>query len=236
MPREIKPQQDVILSSRLGSWAYGLNTESSDTDVIGVYIDPPERFLGLHPPTEKQLTVDATSDDYDYAYHELGKYCRLAAKSNPTVTEVMWADEYIVKTTAGQMLVDNRQLFLSQRARSSFGGYVKHQAELLQRRQGDFGSDMKKRYSKNARHLWRLFREGRELLETGTMRLRVTPEEREEIFAVGELPWEELAKLYLSEDEKFQNVKSDLPLEPDEDAINELLLEIRGLHRYQIGS
>lgn len=227
--REIKPDQEIILAARMGSFAYGLDTEFSDVDVSGVYLDPPERFLGINYPSDKKLTVDNTSDDYDYSFCEVSKYCRLAAGGNPTVTEVMFSPEFITMTEAGKLLVDNRHIFLSQRARNSFAGYAYGQAKKLEARQGDFGSDLKKRYAKNARHLFRLFAEGRQVLEAGDLKLKVTAEERQGLFDLGELPWQELVKVFEEEDAKFKDIKSDLPLEPDMDAINDLCLQIRTL-------
>lgn len=227
MPRLLKDSQEVILSARMGSYAYGLDHAGSDVDHSGVYVEAPEAFMGLGFPADKKLTVDNTTDDYDYCYHEIRKYCGLAAGCNPSALEVMFSEEFITMTPAGQLLVDNRHAFLSGRARATFAGYARGQADLLERRQGDFGSDMKKRYSKNARHLYRLFREGRELLETGELRLKLTAQERVETFAVGEMPWQDLAKLFKDLDDQFKEVVSVLPEEPDQEFINQLVMEIR---------
>lgn len=47
----------VLLSGVVGSTAYGLNTENSDVDHLGVYAAPTIRFHGLHPPIGREATV-----------------------------------------------------------------------------------------------------------------------------------------------------------------------------------
>ena len=68
---------DVLLSGVVGSTAYGLATEDSDVDWLGVYAAPTEKILGLHPPQESIVSTAP-----DITYHEAGKYCRLAPDEN----------------------------------------------------------------------------------------------------------------------------------------------------------
>lgn len=104
-----KPE-NIILEGVTGSTAYGLATENSDVDIKGVYLLPTKKVLGLKfDPAH--TTVDNT--DPDWVYHELGKFMKLVAGGNPTVSELLWLEEYTKLTPIGKLLVDNREIFLS---------------------------------------------------------------------------------------------------------------------------
>lgn len=216
-----KPE-NIILEAVTGSFAYGLNTENSDEDIKGVFVAPTKDVLGLFPVKE---TVDNV--DPDWSYHEVEKFINLAMKCNPTIIEMLFLDGYRILEKHGKMLVDNRHLFLSNIIYKSYGGYAISQARKLNARGDSFSSDTKNRYSKHARHCFRLLWQGRELLETGSLTVRVTPEQREELFRIGELPVYELVEKFEKEFAEFDKIQSVLPDEPDKQAINNLLLKIR---------
>lgn len=220
----MKPD-NIILEGITGSWAYGLATKDSDTDIKGIYITPTSKMLGLSMFRPKETIVHT---DPDRAYHEVEKYILLALKANPTVTELLWLDGYLVMTKQGKMLVDNRKLFLSSSyVRNAYTGYCFSQARRLNARGGTYGNGKNKRYQKHSRHLLRLLYQGKELLETGHLTVAVTPKMREELFAAGELPPEKLIDRFSEEIDKFNNIKSVLPDKPDYESINKLLIKIR---------
>lgn len=217
----MKPE-NIILEGITGSTAYGLDTENSDQDVKGIYVAPTEAILSLSKPRE---TYDHT--DPDWTYHELGKFLSLAIKCNPTILELLFLEGYTVNTKFGRMLIDNRHLFLSNTVFHSYGGYAISQARKLNARGGTFGNGRNKRYSKHARHCFRLLYQGKELLETGNLTVRVTQQMREKLFEIGDLPVSSLVNLFESEFKNFDKIKSVLPDKPDLDRINKLLLKIR---------
>jgi predicted nucleotidyltransferase len=210
----------VILEGVVGSTAYGLATEDSDIDMMGVFLAPTTSILGIKKVKESIVTTNP-----DRAYHELGKFIRLAMQANPTILEFLYLPEYTVLTEEGKLLVENRDAFLSKKVFFAFGGYAYSQAKKLEKRGDSFGSKTKKRYHKHARHCFRLLQEGRQLLETGTMDIRV--KNRDEIFKIGELPPDELITRFTEEYKKFKEIKTILPDEPDYNRINNILLKIR---------
>lgn len=148
------PQFDpssIILEGITGSTAYGLATPDSDVDKHGVYQAPTREVLGPFPPKETVVM-----NDPDITYHEVAKFIRLTAKANPTVLEILYLDDYTIITPVGQMLIDNRSAFLSKTIYHSYGGYAIAQARRLNARGDSFSSDTKNRYSKHARHCYRL--------------------------------------------------------------------------------
>lgn len=218
-----KPSQ-IILEGITGSKAYGLDTETSDTDIKGVYWLPTEKVLSYGFNVEK-TTKDNV--DPDWVYHEVQKFMKLAMQCNPTILELLFLEDYTILNEWGQLLVDNRELFLSNTVYHSYGGYALSQAKDLNRRGGTYGSGRANRYEKHTRHCFRLLYQGRELLETGNLTVRVTPEMREELFAIGKKSPSEIIDRFEKEFKEFDKIKSVLPDKPDTEKINELLLKFR---------
>lgn len=217
----MKPE-NIILSGVTGSIAYGLDTDTSDEDIKGVYVAPTADILGLFNVRE---THDHTNPDW--CYHEVGKFISLALKSNPTILELLFLEGYRTLNKQGRMLVDNRHLFLSNIIRKSYGGYAKDQAHKLNARGNSFGNGRNNRYEKHARHTFRLLKQGKQLLETGMLTVRVTPAEREELFAIGKLAPSQLIDRFEQEFKAFDATPSVLPDQPDKEAVNKILLKIR---------
>lgn len=213
---------NVILEGITGSKAYGLATKDSDTDLKGVFVAPTSDILGLKTVKE---TIDHT--DPDYSYHEVGKFIKLAMKGNPTILEMLFLTDYTKLSEEGSILVANRHKFLSNIIYKSYGRYAISQARRLNARGDSFSSDTKHRYAKHARHCFRLLWQGRELLETGNLTVHVTPEQRKELFDIGDLPVSQLVDRFELEFSEFDKIESVLPDEPDKKAINVLLLNIR---------
>lgn len=224
-----KKPQNIILEGITGSRAYGLETENSDTDIKGIFVAPTSQILGLNAVRETYDTQDGEKDENgnDFCYHEIGKFIKLAMGGNPTILELLFLDGYLIQDKWGKMLVDNRHLFLNNVIRKSYYGYAYSQMHRLITRDGSFGNGRNNRYHKHARHCYRLLYQGRELLETGNLTVRVTPEVREELFSLGKLNPNQLVDKFTEEHEKFDTIKSVLPDKPDTEAINKLLLRIR---------
>ena len=211
---------NIILEGVVGSTMYGLATKDSDVDMMGIFLVPTTSILGIKKVQESIVTTKP-----DRAYHELGKFVRLAMQANPTILELLYLPEYTILTKEGKLLVENRDMFLSKKVFFAFGGYAYSQAKKLEKRGDSFSSKTKKRYRKHARHCFRLLQEGKQLLETGTMDIRV--KNRDEIFKIGELPPNELITKFTEEYAQFKEVKSMLLDEPDYNRIDSILLKIR---------
>lgn len=214
----MKPE-NIILECIVGSHMYGLETEDSDIDVKGIFVLPNDDFLGLKEPS---LVKDHT--DPDWAYFEIKKFMNLALKMNPTIIELLWSNDYMILTPVGKMLVDNREIFLSQIARKTYYGYAKSQLERNYRNASNIGEY---RLGKHARHIFRLLMQGKELLETGKLRVKVTPEEREYIFSFMNMSTDELYEAFERKKKEFDSITSILPEEPNYEKANELCKEIR---------
>ena len=79
-----------------GSQLYNLDTAESDTDYVGMFAHPPDVFLGIQKPstvpdTLARVAEDASGDEDDYVFHEVGKVARLLLKGNFQMVELLHA-------------------------------------------------------------------------------------------------------------------------------------------------
>lgn len=212
----------IALQAVVGSTAYGLNHADSDIDQLGVFVEPTETILSLRQPNETHV-----SNNPDLTMHEVGKFVRLAVKCNPTVLELLFLDEYVTTSEDGQALIDAREHFLGEvLIRNAYIGYATSQIKRLEKR-GDFGSDLKKRYAKHARHCFRLLLQAEQLLTTGKMQVKVSPEQRDYLFSLGEMPIEDLSKEFDKATDSLDAVVSVVPEQANLEAVNQVLLDIR---------
>lgn len=210
----------VILEAILGSKAYGMDTEHSDTDTLGIWVSPIDRIIGFRGLSDKASTKAAS--DPDQVYHEVGKYTRLAAGCNPTLLELMWVGPLLVITPEGAALRQVRNAFLFTRGvQNAYAGYAHQQALKLSKRPDHH------RYSKHARHCFRLMLQAAQLLSTGEMSVRLTEDERAMVFSKGDLSPEDLMAEFEVYRREIFSIESVLPDEPDEDLIDEVLRQIR---------
>lgn len=221
---------DILLSGIVGSHAYGLNTEDSDVDRLGLFAHPTEKILGIHL---SQQSIVRTAPDV--TFHEAGKFIALALKCNPTITELLWLPEdlYETRTPLGNALIGIRQSLLSAPlVRNAYLGYATQQFRRLENRseQGDhsFSADTRKRTAKHARHLLRLLVQGTDLYLDGELSVRVRDAGMYHRFgekvAAGDI---ELAKNEISSAERWMNDGSVLPEKPDYEKAQEWLLKVR---------
>lgn len=222
----------VALLGVVGSRAYGLDNEHSDTDTLGVYVGSSERLLSLQPPLDKHSTFHHT--DPDVTLHELGKFMRLCLNGNPSVVELLWLGEYLHQTEVGADLVKLRSCFLAAgRIRDAYLGYAAAQFHRLRERgDGSFGADLRTRTEKHARHLLRLLMQGLELWQTGQMSVRLSPEKADEVIAFGYMVATRLRPLLAEEklrwyEDRFNALPCALPDRPDVDTLDGWLLRVR---------
>lgn len=218
---------DVILQGIVGSTAYGLDREGSDIDRMGIFVAPTLDVAGLDwsSPMESRVTTKP-----DLTQHEVGKFLRLALKCNPSILELLYLPDYEVLTSEGEMLILWRNALLSEHGvRNAYGGYARQQAyRLADRGDGSFSSNTRGRTIKHARHTLRLLRQGRELLGTGKLQVRVP--DPEDYWAFDTMSPDEMIEIYNREDDFFRRQASVLPSEPDREAVVKVLTTIRCAH------
>ncbi|MER5340296.1 nucleotidyltransferase domain-containing protein [Streptomyces mirabilis] len=211
----------TIYSCVMGSRAFGLATDGSDTDRRGVFLAPTALFWRFEkPPTH----VEGPAEE-QFSW-ELERFCTLALRANPNILECLHSPlvEYVDDT--GRELLALREAFLSRRAHDTFARYALGQRKKLDADVRQHGAPR----WKHAMHLLRLLMSSRDLLRTGALTIDVGPQ-REALLAVkrGEVPWPKveawMSRLATEADEAA--TRSPLPAEPDHARVEDFLLRTR---------
>lgn len=106
-----------------GSHAYGLNIETSDKDIGGVFILPQDYLMGLRSSYVEQVADEKN----DTVFYEFGRWIELLLKSNPTALESLFIPEHCVIGPihpAVQYIIDNKDKFLSKECFKTTSGYA----------------------------------------------------------------------------------------------------------------
>ncbi|MCA9160789.1 MAG: nucleotidyltransferase domain-containing protein, partial [Planctomycetales bacterium] len=207
----------VIFRCVIGSRAYGLEGDESDTDRRGVYLPSAEMHWSLYGVPE-QLENEATQE----CYWELQKFLLLALKANPNVLECLYSPIVEKITPLGQELLQLRQSFLSKLVFQTYSGYV---ASQFKKMQADIRNQGQVKW-KHVMHLIRLLISGIRVLRDGFVPVRVD-EDREQLLAIkkGDLPWEETEQWRLALHSEFDRAleQTKLPERPDYEKANAFL-------------
>ena len=151
-------EQFIIYRCVVGSRAYGLDNDESDTDRRGIYLAPAELQWSLFGAPEQFEDNAAQS-----CYWELQKFLTMALKANPNILECLFSSMVEKVTPLGKELLDLRQAFLSQMIFQTFNGYAMSQFKKIEQ---DIRNSGQIKW-KHAMHLLRLLLTGAETLRNG---------------------------------------------------------------------
>jgi hypothetical protein len=214
-------EQFIIYRCVVGSRAYGLDNDESDTDRRGIYLAPAEMQWSLFGAPE-QFEDNATQS----CFWELQKFLTMALKANPNILECLYSPMVEKVTPLGEELLALRQQFLSQMIFQTFNGYAMSQFKKIEQ---DIRNQGEVRW-KHAMHLLRLLLTGAVTLRTGSVPVRVEAH-RERLLSVkrGEMPWPEVDawRKELHVDFERTLAETQLAERPNYEAANEFLLKAR---------
>ncbi|MDR2674763.1 MAG: nucleotidyltransferase domain-containing protein [Opitutaceae bacterium] len=220
-PEDFKLEDCVIYRCTVGSRAYGLDTETSDTDLRGIYQAPPEMQWSLFGAPEQFEDNEAQT-----CYWELQKFLVMALKANPNVLECLYSPLVDKTTETGARLLSIREGFLSQMIFQTFNGYALSQFRKLEQ---DLRSQGEIRW-KHAMHLLRLLLAGAAALREHRVPVRVETH-RDRLLAVkrGEVSWAEINAWRGELHRDFETAlrQTRLPERPDYEKANTFLIEAR---------
>jgi hypothetical protein len=117
---------NVVIETVVGSRAWGLATETSDTDLRGVFALPFPWTVGLTEPPRDLVSADGSA-----TYWEVGKTIAQAVRADPNTLEALFLDSATARDPIGQWLLDERQAFASAEIYGSFGRYALSQLKKL---------------------------------------------------------------------------------------------------------
>ena len=218
-PDDLRPF--IIYRCVIGSRAYGLDDDTSDTDRRGFYL-PPARLHWSLAGLPEQIE-DHTAQE---TYWELEKFLRLALKANPNMLECLYTPLVEHATPLAEELRSMRDRFLSKQLYQTYNGYVLSQFRRIEQDLRTHGAVR----NKHAMHLIRLLLSGTIALREGTIPVRVS-EHRSQLLAIkrGELPWAEVNAWRMALHQAFDAAYavSALPEQPDSAAIDAFLTRAR---------
>lgn len=182
LPEEVQDklsQHNLLLLGRVGSYAYGTDTEDSDVDLMGVFIPSKDDILGLGYKT--------VQDSYDYKFpdhdieivlYDIRKFTNLVLKGNPNVTPLLFLtreNSYLTQTDQAFHFVDILQLScMSKKMYAPLVGYATSQLSRIEGKNtgklGDKRKALVEKYgydTKFAHHAIRLLLVARTLFRHG---------------------------------------------------------------------
>jgi predicted nucleotidyltransferase len=145
-------KHNVQFECVMGSMAYGVASDSSDLDIYGFAI-PPKHFIfphinghiegfGKKPQGFDQWQQHHIHDpsarggkgqDYDFSIYGIVKYFNLCMENNPNMVDAMFVPQNSILhiTQVGQMVRENRKLFLHKGCWHKFKGYAYSQIHKM---------------------------------------------------------------------------------------------------------
>lgn len=211
----------ILYRCVVGSRAYGLDTDASDTDRRGIYLAPADLQWSLFGAPEQ--FEDNTGQ---WCVWELQKFLIMALKANPNILECLWSPLVEKATPLGEELLALRERFLSQMIFQTFNGYALSQFKKIEQDRRNHGEVR----WKHAMHLLRLLLTGAATLRNGSVPVRVEAH-RDRLLAVkrGELDWPAVAawRQQLHRDFERALAETTLPERPDYEAANGVLIRAR---------
>jgi predicted nucleotidyltransferase len=246
------------LEVQMGSFAYGVSNDTSDMDVYGFCI--PDKVIlfphlaghilgfGKKPQNFETYTEHHIYDasamggegrEYDYSIHSIVKYFQLCMDNNPNMVDSLFVPNRCIMhmTPIGQMVRDQRKLFLHKGCWHKFKGYAYQQLHKM--RIKDPKADSKRRESvekygydvKFGYHVVRLLNECEQILVEGDLDLERSREQLKSIRR-GEWKLEDIEDYFKRNEPRLETIyaESKLPYGPPEDKIKSLLIQCLEQH------
>jgi uncharacterized protein len=108
-----------LFKAIVGSQAYGTNTTNSDIDYKGVYAQSVDELIGFGYKEQFEVSKDE-------CYYEVRRFLQLLESANPTMLELLYIPKSCIleKHTAFDLILENRNNFLTKKCLNSFAGYA----------------------------------------------------------------------------------------------------------------
>jgi len=214
-------RQYIIYRCVVGSRAFGLECEGSDTDLRGIYLPPADLHWSLAGVPEQLEFADN-----EECYWELSKFVTMALKANPNILECLHTPLVDLATPVAQELLSIRGIFVSRMIYQTYNGYAMSQFKKME---SDLRTGGTIRW-KHAMHLLRLLLAGIRALREGEIQLDVG-EHRVRLLSVrrGEMSFAELEdwRLCLHREFELAFAETNLPIAPDYERADAFVLSAR---------
>jgi predicted nucleotidyltransferase len=237
----------------MGSFAYGASNDLSDCDVYAYCIPErkvlfPQEYGWINgfeatPDNFEQLQkhhIQVEDREYDVVVYNIAKYFRLVAAGNPNMIDSLFVPKRCItfQNEIGELVRENRQLFLSKKCWHTFKGYAYSQMNKLKTKKPEPGSkrdELVRKYGydvKFAYHLVRLLNEVEQIMTEGDLDLE---RNREQLKAIRRGEWGtfgEFVHYFTMKEQELEKLytNSTLRHSVDHDAIRRLLQNCLEIH------
>lgn len=230
----------------MGSVAYGVSSDTSDMDVYGICIPPKNQvfphlngeILGFGSQQQRfeqyqehHLVDENVGKEYDLQIFSIIKFFNLAMDNNPNIIDALFVPLQCVlyQSAIGNMIRENRKLFLHKGAWHKFKGYAYSQLHKMSSKNPvgkrkalveQYGYDVKFAY-----HVVRLLNEVEQIMVEGDIDLQKNNDQLKSIRR-GEWKEEDIRKWAAEKELALEKtyLESKMPHSPDEAAIKQLLV------------
>jgi predicted nucleotidyltransferase len=232
----------------MGSYAYGVSTDTSDVDVYGICVPPrnyvlPENVIyGFDTipvfETYQQHGIRTSTKEYDLNIFNIVKFFKLAADGNPNIIDTLYTPAHCLLhcTQIGEIIRDNRSMFLTRKTWHTFKGYAYSQLSKLRHKnpQNNARAESVQKYGydlKYAYHLVRLLGEAEQIATTQHIDLTLDAERLKAIRA-GQWTVEDVERYFTEKEHTLEQAfdRSPLPYQPDLDKIRQVLVDCLTIH------
>ncbi len=130
----------VISTYEVGSFLYGLNTDTSDHDYSGVFLPMPIKLLNpLYTPCEeidcgiksKDCNNKNDSNAVDFKLYSFDKFLKLVYGNNPNMVEHLNIINFFHIDDRFKIIVENKDLFVNKNVFNKFIGYALSQERKM---------------------------------------------------------------------------------------------------------
>jgi uncharacterized protein len=248
----------VQYETMMGSVAYGVSSDTSDTDIYGFCMPPQElvfphlggeipgfgtqiqRFeqFQIHHILDKSA-MGGTGREYDLQIFSIVKYFQLLMENNPNMIDSIFTHPTCVlhSTQIGDLVRENRKIFLHKGSWHKFKGYAYaqlHKMDIKNPQEGSKRSELIDKFGfdvKYAYHIVRLVGEVEQILTEHDIDLQRNHEQLKAIRR-GEWTVEQIKAFFTEKEKALESVyhSSTLPYKPDEPKIKQLLLQCLEIH------
>jgi len=251
-------ENNMHLEVIMGSVAYGVSGDASDMDVYG-FCMPPKEYIFPHLRGEIQdfstpgksfqtwqqhhIKDETSGKEYDLCVYSIQKFFRLCMDNNPNMIDALFVPRRCVlfSTGIGELVRENRKLFLHKGCFHKFKGYSYAQLNKMRTKKPEgkrkesvekYGFDVKFAY-----HVVRLISEVEQILTTQNLDLELNREQLKSIRR-GEWSMQQVNDYFEMKEKHLEQVyiDSDLPHSPNEEAIRNLLMKCIESHYGSVDS
>lgn len=135
------PDGSIMVSYR-GSIAHNMYVPKNDPnhiddiDMFGVCIGEPRNYFGLGEWGSRG-TKETKQGQYDCVWYEIRKAFSLWLQGNPNVLGALWLrrEAHIILGPAGELIIQNRGLFVGKHVYNAFAGYASAQLQKMESRE-----------------------------------------------------------------------------------------------------